>query len=372
MTADSPSLSFAELKTIAEYFSAQEKVIEVNSLGNGNINDTFLVKLANPHTSPFVLQRINTQVFRQPLGVMQNIQCFSQHVRDRLKIDPLDRRWEVPQIIFTQEGQNHWQSAAGAFWRAINYLDNAQTYDILHSPKQAQEVGYALGLFHSLISDLPTEQLVDTLVGFHVTPMYLAQFEQALATTQVKITPEVQYGLNFIRDRKAWASVLEDAKERGKLPLRLIHGDPKVNNVLFDRDTQLAIALIDLDTLKPGLIHYDIGDCLRSGCNPLGEETEDWQGVYFDLDLCQALLKGYLSIAKTFLTSADRAYLFEAIRLLPFELGLRFFSDYLAGNTYFKVKYPDHNLQRALVQFQLTQNIEKQESIIRSLIQDLT
>ena len=365
-------LSFAELKIIAEHFSAQARVIEVSLLGNGNINDTFLVKLDNPQFSSFVLQRLNTQVFRQPLGVMQNIQAVSEHIGDRLKKQPLTRRWEIPKVICSTEGQNYWQSEKDGFWRAMNYHDQATTYEVLQNLEQAEELGYSLGLFHYLISDLPTDRLIDTLPGFHITPSYLAQFEQALATTSVKITPEVQYCLNFIRDRTSWVSVLEDAKLQGKLPLRLIHGDPKVNNVLFDQNTQLAIALIDLDTVKPGLIHYDIGDSVRSGCNPLGEETEHWQSVDFDLDRCQGLLKGYLSVAKAFLTQPDRDYIFAAIRLLAFELGLRFFSDYLTGNLYFKIKSEDHNLRRALVQFQLTASIEKKEATLRQLISDLS
>lgn len=166
--------------------------------------------------------------------------------------------------------------------------------------------------------------------------------------------------------------VLEAAKHQGKLPLRLIHGDPKVNNILFDTRTEQAVSIIDLDTIKPGLIHYDIGDCLRSGCNPLGEETMNWQAVQFDSDRCQYILQGYLSVAKSFLSPNDYTFLYDAIRLIAFELGLRFFTDFLAGNVYFKVHEPKQNLYRALVQFQLTASIEAQELTLRRLINDLT
>jgi Ser/Thr protein kinase RdoA (MazF antagonist) len=164
--------------------------------------------------------------------------------------------------------------------------------------------------------------------------------------------------------------VLETAKAAGALKLRPIHGDPKVNNIMLDAQGK-AISLIDLDTLKPGLVHYDIGDCLRSLCNPLGEETEDWQAVTFDLKLAQATLEGYLSLAKDFLTPSDYDYLYDGIRLIAFELGLRFFTDYLAGNVYFKVKHPTHNLTRALVQFKLTESIEAQEQELQAMIQAL-
>ncbi|MEB3292631.1 MAG: phosphotransferase, partial [Synechococcales bacterium] len=186
-----------------------------------------------------------------------------------------------------------------------------------------------------------------------------------------ELRPELSYCLDFVGDRTAWASVLETARAMKKLPLRLMHGDPKVNNVMIDTKTQQAISLVDLDTVKPGLIHYDLGDCVRSACNPMGEETQDWQSVHFDLGLCQALLQGYLSVARSFLTEADFAYLFDAMRLIAFELGLRFFTDYLAGNVYFKVKYAEHNLMRALVQFQLTASIEAQEATLTRMIREI-
>jgi len=150
-----------------------------------------------------------------------------------------------------------------------------------------------------------------------------------------------------------------------------VHGDPKVNNVMIEESTGRAISLVDLDTVKPGLIHYDIGDCMRSGCNPLGEETEDWETVHFDPEIGAAILEGYLTQACNFLTAADHEYLYDSIRLLTLELGIRFFTDHLAGNVYFKVKHPKHNLQRALVQFKLTESIEAHEADIRSIIRNM-
>ncbi|RPI33795.1 MAG: aminoglycoside phosphotransferase, partial [Nitrospiraceae bacterium] len=149
------------------------------------------------------------------------------------------------------------------------------------------------------------------------------------------------------------------------------HGDPKVNNILMDNATGQAVSIVDLDTVKPGLVHYDIGDCLRSGCNPLGEETEEWEAVQFNPDLCRSILQGYIPMAREFLTENDFAYLFDAIRLIAFELGLRFFTDYLEGDVYFKVNRPDHNLARALVQFRLAESIESQEAAVRSIIREI-
>ncbi len=232
-------------------------------------------------------------------------------------------------------------------------------------------MGYALGLFHHLLSDLPPGNLADTLPGFHVTPQYLAQFDAVLGQPDLPSSPEVAFGLQFIEARRAWAGVLEQGRAEGRLRLRPIHGDPKVNNVLLDTATGQAVALVDLDTVKPGLVHYDIGDCLRSGCNPLGEETAHWQAVRFEPELGRALLQGYLGVARDSWSDQDHAYLYDALRLLAFELGLRFFTDYLAGNVYFKVRHPEHNLARALVQFRLTESIEAQEQALRALIRDL-
>jgi Ser/Thr protein kinase RdoA (MazF antagonist) len=359
------------LVAIADQFTPPGKVTDVQAFGNGNINDTFLITLDSLKEKHFVLQRINTQVFRQPELVMQNMRTFIEHVCDRLQRTPLDRRWEVPRVLLTKDAEDHWRDADGSFWRAISFIENSQSFDTLDDVARAQEVGYALGMFHNLISDLSPEKLADTLEGFHITPLYLQYYAEVLAKATVGQSPEVNYCLQFVSDRAAWANVLENAKATGKLPLRLMHGDPKVNNVMLDTVTGKAVSVIDLDTVKPGLVHYDIGDCLRSGCNPAGEETEQWENVHFEPDLCQSILQGYLTVAKAFLTESDYAYIYDAIRLIAFELGLRFFADYLAGNVYFKIKYPEHNLARAIVQFKLTESIESQETTIRNIIQSL-
>lgn len=359
------------LTEIASKFETGNKIIKVEEFGHGNINGTFLVTLDSVEQQHFILQRINQNVFHQPELVMRNMSTFTNHVRQRLQDSPLssNRRWEVPKVLLTNNNQDHFVEAENSFWRAIGFIDKAETFDTIKDSKHASEVGFALGMFHNLISDLPVDKLADTLPGFHVTPTYLNQYENV--ETQFKVSsksPEVEFCTEFINSRKNWAQVLENAQLQKRLHLRPIHGDPKVNNVMIDSTSGQAISIIDLDTVKPGLIHYDIGDCLRSGCNPLGEETEHWERVSFDTDVCESILGGYLLVAKDFLTENDYIYMYDAIRLIAFELGLRFFTDYLAGNIYFKVKYPEHNLFRALVQFKLTESIEIQESEIRKII----
>jgi len=354
---------------IAEQFASQSQIIEVHEFGNGNINDTYIVTTDSNDESRFVLQRINTQVFKQPKLIMQNMRIFTEHMRRRSREE--GHHWEMPRVLGTLDHQDFYIDLDGNFWRAISYVSGARSFDTIKDLDHARQVGHALGTFQHLISDLPIEKLADTLEGFHITPRYLQNFDQTFSQNGFKSSAEVRYCLDFISVRRDWAHVLENARDQGKLQLRPVHGDPKVNNVMIEEETGCAISLVDLDTVKPGLIHYDIGDCMRSGCNPLGEETEQWEAVHFEPEIGQAILTGYITQARHFLTEADYEYLFDSIRLLTFELAIRFFTDYLAGNVYFKVKHSEHNLQRALVQFKLTESIEAHETAIRSIIQSM-
>lgn len=371
-----------ELFDIAAQFAPGGRILDIRPYGRGNINDTFLVTgcgvsfSAAPDFSGewhFILQRLNLRVFRHPELIMANLATVIEHFQKRLENEPLPagRRWKLPRVLRTNDGQDHFIDSPGSFWRALSFIENARTLEVIENTHQAQEVGYALGLFHRLVCDLPPDRLAETLPGFHVTPLYLRHFDEVVARSRPPSSPEAAWCLKFIEKRRAFASVLEDAKARGKLRLRPVHGDPKVNNVMLDASTGMAVGMIDLDTVQPGLVHYDLGDCLRSGANPLGEETPNWHQVRFDPDLGRAILTGYLSQARDFLTDHDQAFLYEAIRLIPFELGVRFFTDYLEGNVYFKAPHPEHNLMRALVQFRLTESIEAQEGTIRAILKDL-
>jgi Ser/Thr protein kinase RdoA (MazF antagonist) len=370
---DPSSKTPSHLAGAADRFKPVGKVVDLREYGNGNVHDTFLVTLDAKDRGQYILQRINTQVFRQPQLVMRNMRTCTEHMRARLQRAPLSsgRRWEIPRVLVTCNGQDHWIDPDGSFWRALSFIEAAPPFDTIQDAEHAREVGFALGMFHGLIDDLPPEGLADTLEGFHITPRYLLHFDEVLEKNGARQSPETAYGLRFVNQRRAWVHVLEAAKTQGRLRLRPIHGDPKVNNVLIDAVTRQAVSMVDLDTVKPGLVQYDVGDCLRSCCNPLGEETARWEEVRFETELCRVILQGYLSVARHFLTEHDYAYLFDAVRLIAFELGLRFFTDYLEGNVYFKVKYPAQNLARALVQFRLTQSIESQEGAIGAIIQEL-
>jgi Ser/Thr protein kinase RdoA (MazF antagonist) len=361
------------LLAVADQFTPTGKVTGIREYGRGNVNDTFLVTIEAAADRHFILQRLNPRVFRRPELIMGNLGAVTRHVRQRLARAPLrpGRRFQLPQVRLTANGRDHVIDPEGSFWRALSFIEAAKTFDTIQDAGHAREVGYALGRFHNLLRDLPPDRLADTLPGFHQTPGYLAHYDEVLAKYGARPTPEVNYALQLVAARRAWAQVLEKARAAGRLKLRPIHGDPKVDNVMLDLATGQAVSLVDLDTVKPGLVHYDIGDCLRSGGNPRGEETEHWEMVSFEPELGRAILAGYLSQAKDFLTQNDYAYVADAIRLLAFELGLRFFTDYLAGNVYFKARYPEHNLVRALVQFRLTESIESQAAAIDAIIRDL-
>ncbi|MCP9888810.1 aminoglycoside phosphotransferase family protein [Cyanobium sp. ATX 6A2] len=366
-----PPQAIAEAFAIAQAFAIAGPVRELTPLGNGNVNDTYRVEAADGRR--YVLQRLNTQVFPRPELVIDNIARLGAHVADRpLTLERSGRLWELPRLIPTRAHRRLWLEHNGLPWRLSTHIEDTVVHDTVQDASHAREVGRALGRFHLLIHDLPCDQLADTLEGFHVTPRYLAAYQQLAAQRGSSADCEVSRWCSaFVEQRQELAPALERARERGLLKLRPIHGDPKVNNVLLDRHSGEAVALVDLDTVKPGLVQYDIGDCLRSGCNPAGEEASDPAAVRFDLALCRPMLAGYLELARPWLSDADLHYIPVAVRLIAFELGLRFFSDHLAGNRYFKCRHPGHNLQRALVQFRLTESIEAQHEEIRKLVEDL-
>jgi Ser/Thr protein kinase RdoA (MazF antagonist) len=327
-------------------------------LGNGLINDTFLV---TTESSGFVLQRINRSVFPAPEQIMDNLIRLNRHLEQK---SATDVKLKIPGLVKTTANQDFYQDEHGDYWRVLDFIDNTESLERLTGLSQAQQTGFALGHFHRLVSDLDPSRLHDTLPGFHIAPGYLSRYHPIFAQAPRQLEPESLYCAAFIANNQHVTEVLEAAKQQGLLSLRVIHGDPKLNNFLFDRDSKEIVSIIDLDTVKPGLVHYDIGDCMRSCCH-IPESNE------FDLDICAALLTSYLAEAGAFFSDEDYRYLYAAIQLIPFELGLRFYTDYLEGDRYFKVTHPKQNLQRAAAQFQLCENIMAKESAIKTLIEQL-
>lgn len=327
-------------------------VTKITPLGNGLINDTYEV---TTNKCNFVLQRLNRHVFAHPEQIMANLAVLNQHVQQKAKSII---KLQIPGILTTNKGDLLYQDENHDDWRALTFIEHSESLTAIRTTKDAEQIGFALGHFHYLLSDLNPALLQDTLPGFHIAPDYLKHYHRT--SQQSAITPHA-YCANFISKFQSLTDDLENAKQRGLLPLRVIHGDPKIDNFLFDKNTRQIISLIDLDTVKPGLVHYDIGDCLRSCCH-------NTDNHHFNLDIAAAILKNYLTESAQFFSEYDYQFLYPAIRLIPFELGIRFYTDYLDGNHYFKVSEPDQNLQRAIAQFRLCESVMSQEIAIQTLI----
>jgi Ser/Thr protein kinase RdoA (MazF antagonist) len=349
---------------------ARRAVRRVTRLPGGNVNDTFLVVTEDAAES-FVLQRLNRHVFRDPRAVMANLRALGDHVGRRLKTEGPGDVWHMPSIIPTRDGRDYVIDNGGC-WRAVTLVPEADAPVKVRDKAHALQVGMALGRFQQLLCDLPVDALEDTLAGFHVTPSYLKELDRVLATPEGGARggndPEARAMRDFIERRRARAGRLEEAAERAVLVRRPAHGDPKVANVMIARATGRAVAMIDLDTSKPGLVQYDFGDCVRSTCNPLGEETAAPDSVQLDLELLAAVARGYFHYASDFLTGADHDYLAECIWTITFELAVRFFCDHADGNRYFRVRDPRHNLRRAIVQRRLCESIERRQDDIRRIL----
>ncbi|MBU2510468.1 aminoglycoside phosphotransferase family protein [bacterium] len=361
---------------ILEQFDLVTDEESISEISDGNINDTYLIDhVSSPgNQQKYVLQRINHKVFPKPSLVARNMKIVLDHIQQELKDRPFRFRGRVefPFMVPTSTGEYAHEDKQGNFWRLLTFIENTKTFQQIESTHQARETGFALGMFHTLIKDINPQNLSDTLKGFHITPNYLKHFDNVIKKTSKNLKNlQVLTCIEFIEKRRELVCKLENGRKNHTLTLLPIHGDPKINNILFDADTELAVCMIDFDTVKPGLILYDIADCLRSSCNPAGEEAESPESACFDLDIMHTILQSYLETSENLMNDEDYAMLFDATRIMTLELGLRFFTDYLEGNVYFKTKTEDHNLRRALLQFCLCRSIESREAGFKSMIEDL-
>ena len=365
-----------DLAKLVQKFDVSGRLVTVMPTGCGNVNDTYLAIFRNTFDEcQVILQRINSNVFPDPALIMKNLRVITAHVHQKLEnhCDKADRVWQMPKIVRTRDGSDFFVDEESGFWRVITKISSATAHDEAQGVEHARECGTVLGYFHWLLSDLPHESVSDPLPGFHITPGYLAAYDDVLenvpeAAERLSSSMEARRMAAFIEKRREFANVLQRALVCGELKKRIMHGDPKVNNIMIDDFTGKGTAMIDLDTISPGLVPYDFGDAIRSICNPAGEEESNLSKVVLDLELCEAFCKGYLEQAEMFMSEAGKKYLYDSVRLITFELGLRFFQDYLAGNVYFKTTYPEQNLQRARVQFKLCESIETRESMLRKLL----
>ena len=347
--------------TALDFFLPSIPVRILTPLGQGNINDTWRVDLENGEK--MVLQRLHQEVFADPAPVMHNMRLVTNHLH---RLRPQSGTPVFFRLIGNPQGQDYFLDLDGFCWRLLTYIDNSRTLTSLQNLQQAEEIGRLLGQFHLLVAGLDHASLTDPLPDFHVTPRYLEHFDAIYDSARISNDQEV-YCQKVIAGQRPAAGLLEEARDH--LSMQVIHGDPKAANFLFAADSDRAISLVDLDTVKPGLLLHDLGDCLRSCCNRLSEAHLDPAATFFDPDLFQSLLSGYWQQAGDLLTAADRALLVAAVKLISFELGLRFFTDHLNGDRYFKVSQPGLNLQRAIIQFQLNQSIREQEHDLEQRLQ---
>jgi Ser/Thr protein kinase RdoA (MazF antagonist) len=353
----------ADPAEIAGRFSIPARIERVEPMGSGLINDTFLVTAGS---AGWVLQRINGRVFPHPERIMGNLTILSAHLSDRGEAGI-----RIPAPVPAADGRPFVRDPEGGVWRLMELIPEARTLTAIETPAQAREVGRALGRFHRLTSDLDPGRLAVTLPGFHVTPAYLERFTSALRIGGgLCHTERIREAIRFTAARRGIVDILEDARRQGRIPVRVVHGDPKLDNILFDRTATRALGLIDLDTVQPGLAHHDIADCLRSCGNRGGESPEGEPRASLDLDICRDILGAYCGETRGLLTPAEIELIYDAVRLIPFELGLRFLTDHLEGDRYFKVREPGQNLRRALVQFALVEDVEGKEREIRGIVAD--
>jgi Ser/Thr protein kinase RdoA (MazF antagonist) len=344
----------------AEFLSAEP-------YGNGHIHDTYRVFFA-PAGSParMILQRINTQVFRNPDLLMENIARVTAHLAAQLAADPDGDRRALTLMPTRALAALH-TDQDGGLWRAWRYIPNAYSRDQIDSPAQAFQAARAFGLFQQQLASLPPPPLHATIPDFHHTPKRYAALEDAIARDAAGRVRTAQAEIAFARARQSIPALLVESG----LPERVTHNDTKVNNVLFDERTGAGLCVIDLDTVMPGLAAYDFGDMVRTMTCPAPEDETDLARVRVDLSLFDAVARGYLSAAGSFLTPAEKDSLLIAGKLITFELALRFLTDHLNGDTYFKVHRPAHNLDRCRAQFALVESIEAQEGAMEQLVRSL-
>jgi len=329
--------------------------------GSGHINDTYRVVFAQAGTEvPYLAQRINHNVFRQPDRLMDNVARVTSHLQLKLAGHPDASRRSLV-LIPARSGESYHRDPDGNWWRVYLFIAGARTHDVIRSPEQAYQAARAFGEFQRQLVDLPGVRLHETIPNFHNTPSRFADFERALAADARNRAREAKAEIEFVLARRSLADALLRRHAAGELPERITHNDTKINNVMLDDANGEGICVIDLDTVMPGLAMYDFGDLVRTSTSPAAEDETDLSKVRFQMPMYQALLEGYLASAAGFLTPAEKAALALGGKLITLEIGVRFLADFLAGDIYFKIKRPHHNLDRCRTQFALVADIERHE-----------
>ena len=337
--------------------------------GQGHINDTFCV-ICQPQEGDcirFILQGLSLAAFPRQDELMENFIGITTYLRDKIIAEGGDPSRETLSLVKTKDGKDYYTDATGKAWRLTPFIENTECYQSA-TAELFEASARAFGRFQYMLRDYPTETLHEAIVNFHNTEDRFAKFEAALAADKMGRAKEVEAEVKFAMDRKADCSVAMQALRDGKLPLRVTHNDTKLNNILIDRDTKEGICVIDLDTTMPGLSINDFGDSIRFGANHSKEDEKDLSKVNFDIKLYEAYTRGFLEGAQGGLTAAELEYLPWGAKLMTLECGIRFLTDYLDGDNYFRIHYPEQNLDRTRTQFKLVADMEQQWDAMAAVV----
>ncbi|MBR2315160.1 MAG: aminoglycoside phosphotransferase family protein [Clostridia bacterium] len=347
-------------------FGRDGDIISIAQVTTGLVNATYLV--ITETGKKYMLQKINTYAFKNPAELMENIVGVTKYLREKIKEAGGDWTRETLTFIRNRSGEYFYVDSEGDAWRLYKYIDNSFTYNKAETGEMFKDAGQAFGHFMNQLAEYPADTLHETIVNFHNTPARYNDFMKAVDEDAKGRMVEVLKEIKFVMDRKADTSKLTDLMEKGILPVRVTHNDTKLNNVLFDKTTNKSLCVIDLDTVMPGLSAYDFGDSIRSGANTADEDETDLSLVSIDLAYFENYVDGYLSETASVLNDAEIESLAFGAKLLTFECGMRFLTDYLNGDKYFRITHPEHNLERARNQFRLVESMEKNMDKMQAIV----
>ena len=342
------------MNDILNQFELQGEVLSVQPYGNGHINDTFLVKTTDV---PYILQKMNESIFPDTEHLMDNVVKVTTYLRARVKLGGGDPDREAMQVILTKDRKHYWRDETGACWRMYRFIDGL-ALDAPRTPADFYESAVAFGRFQSLLADYPADTLHEIIPNFHHTGKRFETFCKAVEEDVCGRAASVQQEIAFVMARKADTTLITDRLAAGKLPLRVTHNDTKLNNVMLDADTGKGLCVLDLDTVMSGSALYDFGDSIRFGANTAAEDETDLSKVSLDLELFEWYVKGYLKGCNGSLTPLEIELLPVGAKLMTLECGMRFLTDYLQGDTYFKIHREHHNLDRCRTQLKLVKDME--------------
>ena len=356
-----------EIKNITSAFVLEDNLTECIPYGSGHINDTY--RLTYDTGKHYILQKMNKSIFTKPIELMENVSGVTAWLKKKIQENGGDVDRETLNLVMTKDGLPYYVDEDGEYWRVYLFIEDATCYDMVKDEEDFYQSAVAFGHFQRLLADYPAETLHETIVNFHNTVDRLDKFKTAVEKDICHRAADVEKEIQFVLDRTELAHVLCDMQDQGKLPLRVTHNDTKLNNILFDAKTGKGLCIIDLDTIMPGLAANDFGDSIRFGAATAAEDEKDLDLVHFDISLYDTYVKGYLEGTGDVLTQEEKESLPWGARLMTLECGIRFLTDYLQGDTYFKTAYPEHNLVRARTQFKLVDEMEQQFDKMQEIIQ---